>query len=273
MNWAWRQKLSPTPKLILMALADAANDTGVCWPSVSTLATKCCVSVRTVRRVLQKLVERGLMISEQRYRGDGCCASNRYRLLLERGDKLSPAPDECDTTPCHGCEGPTDAGGIPGTTTGPRKESLQPPEKVTEAGASTSMEVGGGQSFHLYYPKALSVAEQEEAGRKLAGISNSLAQQLLDELAAGMEARVIQKSPLAYLRGLIARARAGTFTPEGAFRTADARKRRAQIDAEMRSREVEQCDYPLGAVDPADPLIRRLLELQDKAREKRGESG
>ena len=26
MNWAWQQQLSPTPKLILMALADAAND-------------------------------------------------------------------------------------------------------------------------------------------------------------------------------------------------------------------------------------------------------
>ena len=86
MNWAWQQKLSPTPKLILMALCDAANDYGVCWPSVSTVATKCCVSVRTVRRVMQKLVERGLLLSEQRYRKDGSCSSNRYRLQLEGGD-------------------------------------------------------------------------------------------------------------------------------------------------------------------------------------------
>ncbi len=48
MNWAWQQKLSPTPKLILMALADAANDFGVFWPSVSAVATKCCISIRTV---------------------------------------------------------------------------------------------------------------------------------------------------------------------------------------------------------------------------------
>jgi len=38
MNWAWRQGLPPTPKLVLMALADAADDHGVCWPSVTTLA-------------------------------------------------------------------------------------------------------------------------------------------------------------------------------------------------------------------------------------------
>jgi hypothetical protein len=43
MNWAWRQALTPTLKLVLMALADAADDHGVCCPSVSTLAEKCTV--------------------------------------------------------------------------------------------------------------------------------------------------------------------------------------------------------------------------------------
>jgi len=106
MNWAWQQKLSPTPKLILMALADAANEYGVCWPSVSTVATRCCVSIRTVRRVMQTLVDRGLLHSEQRYRTDGSCSSNRHRSLLEGGDKLSPAPDARDRTPGQpqGCE-------------------------------------------------------------------------------------------------------------------------------------------------------------------------
>ena len=40
MNWAWQQLLKPVPKLVLMALADAADDEGVCWPSVATLASK-----------------------------------------------------------------------------------------------------------------------------------------------------------------------------------------------------------------------------------------
>jgi len=30
MNWAWHQALKPVPKLVLMALADAADDQGVC---------------------------------------------------------------------------------------------------------------------------------------------------------------------------------------------------------------------------------------------------
>ena len=77
-------------------------------------------------------------------------------------------------------------------------------------------------------PSALSAAEREEAGRKLAGIPAGLAQQLLDELAASIGTNVIQKTPLAYLRGLIARARAGTFTPEGALRIAEQRRQRAR---------------------------------------------
>jgi len=99
MNWAWQQRLKPVSKLVLMALADAADDCGVCWPSVSTLAAKCNVSGRTVRRVLQTLTTRGLLFAEHRYRKDGSRSSNRYRLLMEGGDNLSPAPDRCDSTP------------------------------------------------------------------------------------------------------------------------------------------------------------------------------
>lgn len=65
---------------------------------------------------------------------------------------------------------------------------------------------------------ALSAAERGEAGKKLAGLPADRAQQLLDELAARIRAKVIQTTPLAYPRGLITRARAGAFTPEGTGR-------------------------------------------------------
>ena len=50
MNWAWRQNLPSTAKLVLLALADAADDEGNCWPSVATIAGKAGVTTRTVRR-------------------------------------------------------------------------------------------------------------------------------------------------------------------------------------------------------------------------------
>ena len=268
MNWAWQQQLPPTPKLILMALCDAANETGVCWPSVSTVAIKCCVSVRTVRRVMQKLVKRGLMISEQRYRKDGSCSSNRYRLQLEGGDKLSPAPDSRDTTPGQRCEGPPDTDDIPGTTIGIQKESPLPQGAVAEADVGKSAASGGGELFELEFPRALSVAEREEAGRKLAGIPADTAQQLLDELAARIAANGIQATPLAYLRGLITRACAGTFTPEGALRVAEHRKRRAEVDAAVWRNEVRYSDCPPVAVDTDNPLIKKLHRMQSRSQEK-----
>ena len=269
MNWAWQQKLSPTPKLILMALADAANDFGVCWPSVSTVATKCCVSVRTVRRVIQKLVERGLLLSEQRYRKDGSCSSNRYRLQLEGGDNLTSAPDSHDITPGQGCEGSPDTGDIPGTTIRTQKESLQPQGTAVDAVVFKSAASGSGELFELEYPGALSVAEREEAGKRLAGIPADLAQQLLDELAARIAANVIQTTPLAYLRGLATRARAGTFTPEGALQIAEHRRWRAEVDAAMQRHDTTRCDYPPAVVDPDNPLVKKLFDIHSQLQEKK----
>lgn len=273
MNWAWQQQLSPTPKLILMALADSANDYGVCWPSVSTVATKCCVSVRTVRRVMQKLVKRGLMLSEQRYRKDGSCSSNRYRLWLEGGDRMSPSPESRNTTPGQRCEGPPDASDIPGTTIRTQKESLQSQGTATESAASKPVESGSGELSELEYPRAMSVAEREEARKKLTGIPADLAQQLLDELAASLAANAIKTTSLAYLRGLITRAREGTFTPEGGLQIAEHRKRRAEVDSAMRRNEARGCDYPLAAADADNPLIKKLLEIQGRVQEKNREPG
>ncbi len=40
MNWAWEQRLPPNSKLILMALADSADEIGKCWPRVRLIAEK-----------------------------------------------------------------------------------------------------------------------------------------------------------------------------------------------------------------------------------------
>jgi hypothetical protein len=47
MTAAWDIPLPHADKLLLLALADQANDEGCCWPKVSTLATKCGLEDRT----------------------------------------------------------------------------------------------------------------------------------------------------------------------------------------------------------------------------------
>ena len=41
MTEVWAVSLPDSEKLVLLALADCANDEGLCWPSMATLARKC----------------------------------------------------------------------------------------------------------------------------------------------------------------------------------------------------------------------------------------
>ena len=250
MNWAWYQDLKPVPKLVLMALADAANDQGICWPSVATIAGKVGVSTRTVQRIMQTLISRELLTAEQRYRSDGSCSSNWYRLSLEGGDRLSPAPDRGDTTPGHRRQGPPDAGVIPGTTIGIQKESPQPPKAESDLANS-----GGGETSDLYYPKDLLPSERSRAEAMIGGLSTPVNQQVLDEWAGIITAGAIRSSALGCLRALVKRAQEGTFAPERALHVVQARKVRQRVAF------AHTAVPDPGPVDENNALVRRLMAI------------
>lgn len=56
---AWDANVPSTEKMVLLCLCDFANDAGVCWPSVKTIAAKCSVSERTVQGAIKRLRETG----------------------------------------------------------------------------------------------------------------------------------------------------------------------------------------------------------------------
>jgi len=93
--WAWKQRLSPASKLILMALAGAADAVGICWPRVRLIAEKACTSPRTVQRVLKELEVNGLLQIERKYRKDGGQSSNVYRLNLAFPPSICHPPTNC----------------------------------------------------------------------------------------------------------------------------------------------------------------------------------
>lgn len=66
MNKAWNTSLPPTEKLLLLSLADQANDDGVAWPSIESISKKTGVSERTVFRHLVSLEELGHLHREHR---------------------------------------------------------------------------------------------------------------------------------------------------------------------------------------------------------------
>ncbi|AUI88131.1 helix-turn-helix domain-containing protein [Vibrio azureus] len=80
-----------TRKLVLLKLADNANDNGVCWPSYEYIADMCEVSRRTVMRHIKTLEEMGLVSVSSR-KGEKGNSTNVYQLHLG-GDKLSSPSD------------------------------------------------------------------------------------------------------------------------------------------------------------------------------------
>lgn len=62
MTAAWDlDGLNSGQKFVLVALCDNASDEGKCWPSVETIAGKCCMGVRTVQRHITDLADMGFL--------------------------------------------------------------------------------------------------------------------------------------------------------------------------------------------------------------------
>ncbi len=67
-----------TKRLMMLALADHANDEGWCYPSVIGLATKCCITERNAQLILRELEASGELITEP---GAGRGHKNLYWVL------------------------------------------------------------------------------------------------------------------------------------------------------------------------------------------------
>lgn len=70
----------PSTLLLLLALADWANDQGECWPSVANLATKARMSVRNCQLHLRRLEKIGVIDCLP---GNGRTHTNHYFLNLQ----------------------------------------------------------------------------------------------------------------------------------------------------------------------------------------------
>ncbi|GAB5502741.1 MAG: hypothetical protein Pyrs2KO_13960 [Pyruvatibacter sp.] len=82
MSLVWRANLKSVEKLVLMKLADHANDDGGnAWPAVELMAAECGCSERSVQRYLRALEERGLITMTRN--GGGRHQTNCYQVELD----------------------------------------------------------------------------------------------------------------------------------------------------------------------------------------------
>lgn len=82
-RWAWQQNANGLTKLVLLALANEADEHGTkCYPSIRYLAEKCGISPSSVQSAIKEL-EQGKLIVVMRPKRRGPGHFNSYLLSLE----------------------------------------------------------------------------------------------------------------------------------------------------------------------------------------------
>ena len=85
-----RSDLDQAETLVALALADHANDNGLCWPSIDRLAEKSRMSRRQTQRTIRQLEAKGVLFVDRSKTGRG--HTSTYRL--SKGDNQTPLPEQ-----------------------------------------------------------------------------------------------------------------------------------------------------------------------------------
>lgn len=122
MSVVWKiTDLNTTQKMVMLALADNADDDGKCWPSIAHIAKKCSLKERAVYGALKSLDEAGYI---SRIHGERKTTVYKLNPALNAPmHNMHPAPDAGD--PLHNMH-PTPALNAPRTIIEPSRE----PSKV-----------------------------------------------------------------------------------------------------------------------------------------------
>lgn len=96
MSEVWRANLPTTEKMVLLVIADHANDEGTqSYPSQATIAEKASISIRTVQRAVNTLVDEGYIRMFKHSGGSATCREDRrphlYQININklRGDTVT----------------------------------------------------------------------------------------------------------------------------------------------------------------------------------------
>ena len=146
-NWAAELRgIPPMAKLVLLRLADRADESGICYPSQRRLAAECGITERTVRNAIQELIRTGIVEIDRPSTPAG--SPTRYRMTF-----ATPEPRSGGEPPSgeegHSGEEPRSQKG--GTTFRPARNHVPvTPEprsgKPSENHHSTIREPSGGET-------------------------------------------------------------------------------------------------------------------------------
>lgn len=120
MALCWPLQMPPTPKAVLISLADNANDHGECWPSIPKICERTCFSERAVQNAITWLEARGAVAADR--------SNGRHTRYCVTPNKYQQPPHDVHPrttcTPAAGAPTPAADAGDPRTT------CTQPPQEV-----------------------------------------------------------------------------------------------------------------------------------------------
>lgn len=130
MSLCWPLQMPPTPKAVLISLADNANDQGVCWPSIATISERTCFSERAVQNAIKWLESTGALQAD-RSNGRHTSYTVTPKTYRQPTQDMHPAGDAPPHQMHH-----TPAGDAPD----PRSRCVGPPQEVPTNRKEPSLE-------------------------------------------------------------------------------------------------------------------------------------
>lgn len=159
MSAVWEDKRidNQSDLLVMLAIADFANDKGFAWPSIDSISSKSRHSDRGVQKILSRLQTNGFLEIK---RGAGPYDTNVYQLRVNRGEPGSPSPERgeppgspnpsvpVNSTPPLIKEGVGEEGGTGGNRRSPRTAFTPPSlDEVIKYCESINVPVSDAQWF------------------------------------------------------------------------------------------------------------------------------
>ena len=137
MSAAWALDLPSTDKMVLLALADSANDQGVTWIALKSrradsfdLMQKCSLSERAIQGAVKRLCEAKLLSREER----------PGRGVIYKVTPAGDAPPQ-EMHPAAGAEPPAGDAGTPAAGAGKPSTPVKEPSKLARKRASVVVQI------------------------------------------------------------------------------------------------------------------------------------
>ena len=211
-------------KLVLIALADMADDDGICWPAMKKVAKKSLCSKRTAQRAIGRFEDMQILSKTERPKEQKRNDSNLYQLdfmalihmtnSVLKGDTVSPTGRQSDT---HRGDTVSPTGRQSDTQVGdtvtpetinkePTNRTYQEPITGTGAASAAASEPVGElfEQFRAAYPASRRKTEVKQAKAQFTAALKKVdsPQVLIDAAAAYANYCQVQGTEPRYIKGM-----------------------------------------------------------------------